>query len=79
MVEARRPSLALSSYNHQWLTHEEELARRRHQSHQRSQRAAAEALRTLRAERELDRRELHHGHEEKIGTPAATAAKDPAV
>jgi hypothetical protein len=48
---AHRPSLLLS-YNDQSLPHEAELARRRHLAYERSQRAAAEALRTLRAERE---------------------------
>jgi hypothetical protein len=47
MVEARRPSLLLSQYNHQVLAHETELARRRHQSYERSQRAAAQALKAL--------------------------------
>jgi hypothetical protein len=38
----------LLSYNDQSLPHEDELARRRHQSFERSTRAAAEALKALR-------------------------------
>jgi hypothetical protein len=48
---AHRPSLLLS-YNDQSLPHEAELRRRRHFAYQRSQRAAAEALRALRNARE---------------------------
>jgi hypothetical protein len=48
---AHRPSL-LQSQNPLGLPHEKELAKRRQLAHERSQRAAAEALRTLRAERE---------------------------
>ena len=74
MVEARRPSL-LQSGQYNGLTHEAELAHRRHLSHERSQRAAAEALRALRAERN---RSTQHHVEAEIGTPPA-AAKDPAI
>jgi hypothetical protein len=48
---AHRPSL-LVSQNPLGLPHEKELAKRRQLAHERSQRAAAEALRTLRAGRE---------------------------
>jgi len=46
-----KPPIALSAYNHQGLAHETELARRRYQSYERSRRAAAEALKALRAGR----------------------------
>jgi hypothetical protein len=46
MAYAHRPSLL--SYNPLGLPHEAELRRRRRLSYERSQRAAAEALRTLR-------------------------------
>jgi hypothetical protein len=50
MACAHRPSLL--SYHPLGLPHEAELRRRRQLAHERSQRAAAEALRTLRAGRE---------------------------
>jgi hypothetical protein len=56
---AHRPSLLLS-YNDQSLPHEAELARRRHLSYERSHRAAGEALRALRVERN---RSAQHGDE----------------
>jgi hypothetical protein len=77
-VEAARPCLLLS-YNDQSLPHEAELQRQRETSHQRAVRAAAEALRALHAQRELDRSEVHHGHEAETGAPAATAGKDSAI
>ena len=59
---AHRPSLL--SYNPLGLPHEAELRRRRQLAHERSQRAAAEALRALRAGRE----EVGTDHgEEKAG------------
>ena len=50
MTGAKLP-IALSAYNHQALPHEEEFARRRHLSYERSHRAAGVALRALQAER----------------------------
>ena len=80
VVEATRPSLLLS-YNDQSLPHEAELTRRRHLSHQRSQRAAAKALQALQAEREQQDGSSQHDDEAETGTPAAAAiaGKDSAV
>ena len=63
---AHRPSL-LQSYNPLGLPHEQELAKRRQLAHERSQRAASEALRTLRAEREQV--EQDHGEEKARHEP----------
>jgi hypothetical protein len=52
MAYAHRPSLLLSQ-NPLGLPHEKELAKRRQLAYERSQRAASEALQTLRAGREL--------------------------